>query len=47
MSIDEKMEFVERVLHESQFFLQEATELNSKEDIKHIFDRYKIKKMSQ
>ena len=47
MSIDEKLEFVERVLHEPQFSLQETTELNSKEDIKHIFDRFILKKMSQ
>lgn len=47
MSIDEKLEFVERVLHEPQFSLQETTELNSKEDIKHILDRFILKKMSQ
>ena len=30
MSIDEKLEFVERVLHEPKFSLQENSELNSK-----------------
>ena len=47
MSIDEKLEFIEKILHEPQFSLQETTELNSKEDIKHIFDRFILKKMSQ
>ena len=30
-----------------QVSYQETTELNSKEDIKHIFDRFILKKMSQ
>ena len=29
MSIDEKLEFIEKILHEPKFSLQEATELNS------------------
>lgn len=29
MSIDEKLEFMEKILHEPKFSLQEATELNS------------------
>ena len=30
MSMDEKLEFIEKILHEPKFSLQEATELNSK-----------------
>lgn len=29
MLIDEKLEFIEKILHEPKFSLQEATELNS------------------
>lgn len=29
MAIDEKLEFIEKILHEPKFSLQEATELNS------------------